>query len=347
MADRRRNHFIPRFLLARFASKRDGKKSWVWQVSREGEPQEISTRDAAVATDFYGGRETGIEDAFAEAEGHFARALLSIEGGAPIREHEDTVKQLIWTLAVRTRALRQQFAALAHGLADTLIETSRSSQDMMAQYMRSEFLSLMEKEFSTLPPEEQTAASAAISAPEAREEILEAIEGLMRSPLPQLFFDQFRDILQDQGMQRVAEGGQVKGLGRLLGDKKAPDSFSPSYWHLHRVDPHPLILGDSCAFAVRTDGRLGSLLPGNRNVKWETIYLPISPHTALVAARRKPTYLLGPEEINRASAGLSWSHIYSSVLNDAVRTMAAAIGSIAPILSEEEILDLASNSWKS
>lgn len=346
MADRRRNHFIPRFLLARFASRRDGKKSWVWQVSQEGDALEISTRDAAVATDFYGGAETGVEDAFAEAEGEFARALSRIEKGDSIEDHEGTLRQLIWTLAIRTRALRQQFAKLAHGLTDKIVETASSpqAQDMLAEYMRAEFPRIMEKELSKFPPEERAAVNAVFSAPEIREEMLQAMEGLMRSTFPKEIFGHIRDMVRDRGiLQEAAEKGQVEGLIRLLKDSKVPDSFSPSYWQVYKVAPHLMVLGDVCVVAVRADGTFGSLLQGVQ--EWETLYLPISPSAVLVAARRAPASLLDVEQINHASAGLSWSHLYSSKMSDWVRSLASTIGSIAPILSDQDISDLASESW--
>lgn len=87
MPDRRRNHFIPRFLLNRFASRRKDSKAWIWQISQDGSAVEISTRDAAVATDFYGGPETGVEDAFAEAETEFSRTLAAIERGGLACDH--------------------------------------------------------------------------------------------------------------------------------------------------------------------------------------------------------------------------------------------------------------------
>ena len=68
----KRNHYIPRLLLNRFASRAEGDKHWVWQSGQGGQSREISTRDAAVGSHFYGALDTGVEQALAKVESRFA-----------------------------------------------------------------------------------------------------------------------------------------------------------------------------------------------------------------------------------------------------------------------------------
>lgn len=120
----RRNHYVPRFLLKRFSSRSQGKKSWIWQVSHEDDPVEISTRDAAVTRDFYGGPSSGVEDAFATAETRFADVLAAIESGDSPQLHQKELREFIWTLVVRTRAFRQQFAQFSGDLLEKVLESA-------------------------------------------------------------------------------------------------------------------------------------------------------------------------------------------------------------------------------
>ena len=70
---RKRHHYIPRFLLARFASQRQEEKSWVWQISTD-RAIEISTKDAAVSKHFYG-QDSSIEDGLVPLETGYAATL--------------------------------------------------------------------------------------------------------------------------------------------------------------------------------------------------------------------------------------------------------------------------------
>lgn len=347
MADRKRNHFIPRFLLSRFASRRQGKKTWVWQISQDGNGIEISTRDAAVATDFYGGAETGVEDNFARAEYQYAQALTAIERGEEIENHRDSLRELVWTLAIRTRALRRQFTETVGNLTNQMVESvrSQSAQDALVEHFRVQLLEKFEEESSILTPELQAAAKHDFERSELHRNMLHALEDLMRSPLPHLVFGHMRDMMRTQGvLEKAVEDGQVQGLSRLLEDVRVPSSFSPAQWGLYEVEPsQALILGDACVVAVASEGKVCSLFQSNNT--WETLYLPIFPSRVLVAGRHSLGTLWQQEEINRASAELSSSHIYCSETTETTRSLASLIGKKAMFLSEEEISGLVEGSW--
>lgn len=51
MAGKKRSHYVPRFLLNRFASRSQNDTRLVWQFSKEKPPIEISTSSAAVSRD--------------------------------------------------------------------------------------------------------------------------------------------------------------------------------------------------------------------------------------------------------------------------------------------------------
>lgn len=126
MSASRRNHFIFRLLLGRFASRVVGEKSWIWQVSSNGAACQISTRDAAVSVDFYGGCETGLENALKKFEAEFHQALTAVESGANPHTYSDVLSRLIWTLSARTRALRSNFEKVGSQVLAVMCESAKS-----------------------------------------------------------------------------------------------------------------------------------------------------------------------------------------------------------------------------
>jgi hypothetical protein len=78
--------------------------------------------------------------------------------------------------------------------------------------------------------------------------------------------------------------------------------------------------------ATNTDGIYSSLIRLAQS--WATVYLPISPHSVLVAKRSELDRELGPSEVNRASACLSESHFYASGVSEEERILAPTIGSL-------------------
>src|SRR5437773_5887036 len=98
-----RNHYIPRLLLNRFASRTQGDTSWIWQLSSDGRAREISTRDAAVGSLFYGKPDSGVEEALARIESRFAPILERIDLGEQPSEFQEALRQFVYLLFIRTR----------------------------------------------------------------------------------------------------------------------------------------------------------------------------------------------------------------------------------------------------
>jgi len=129
---KKRNHYIPRVLLTRLASRRDGEKAWVWQLRPNEEPIEVSVRDVGVATYFYGKPETGVEDQLSEGETRMASILDSIEAGASPANYDRELRHWIHTLAVRTKHLRDAFANSTSDLLDEMTALADSDTAQQA-----------------------------------------------------------------------------------------------------------------------------------------------------------------------------------------------------------------------
>lgn len=95
-------------------------------------PIEISTRDAAVSDYFYGGPETGVEDAFANVEDRLSALPQSLDQGELPENLAEDLRLFIWTLAVRTRAVRDQLGGTANVLFDQMATTITPDQALPA-----------------------------------------------------------------------------------------------------------------------------------------------------------------------------------------------------------------------
>jgi hypothetical protein len=298
-----------------------------------------------VATDFYGGPATGVEDMFASAEARFSLALSSIDKGDSALNHAETLRELVWTLVVRTRALREQFTDTFDQFLDTAARSVMSSdaQDALARHMRANLDSVLENAISSLPPIEGVDTKSLFADPAFKDDLRRSAEDLVG--MVPVLFSQFLGGIRDQDLLvKTSEEGQIKGLKKLLESGKLPETFSPAYWEIYNVEPQRLILGDGCIVAIGEDGSVGSIL--GSGITWQSVYLPISASEVLVARQDVPGALLSPREINAASAALSSSYIYASQVDDSVLEMAREIGKGEVFLSKDQISEIVDGGWR-
>jgi Protein of unknown function (DUF4238) len=324
MGRARRNHYIPQFLLRRFASRTDGQKHLIWQLSRDGAVREISTRDAAVATDFYGDASNSIEPALAILEAGYGGALAAIDRGSI--PPNDVLRQFVWTTAARTRAIREQFVDMGEATLDRVFDylaNTEEGKNELFDYSRSRPLfsdALLRK----LPTKQQRQFSIR-QRMELERELRQRARGSL--DLPAIFAQIKEGLAKAGGFSPAAARGQLQVL---RGDVR--QWFQPSRWE---VQPgSALILGDCCVVAVDAEGNTGSLITIGRERR--RVLLPISPTQILVGYEAdEPSSPVDLDAINLASAELSDSVIYASRAGDRERGLAAQIGRRAALLPED------------
>lgn len=343
---RKRNHYIPRFFLNRFASRRKKSKHWIWQVGRDEHPREISTRDAAVSAYFYGGEETTVERSFASAEARFSDALRALDGGGSADHYADVLRELVWTLALRTLALRRQFAEAGSQLISTLVNSARSegARRSLGRAVRARFDAELERVLSNVEPQQQQIIRQHLEAPGARERLRDFVEQRAQSPEMQTLLDRFAGMIQrNDRLLSSARDGQIQGLARLLESGGVPESFTPSVWSIHSVKSARFILGDACVVAEMEGGEVGSIMRAGHS--WQAVYLPISSSAVLVGKRNRSYGALEVNEINEASAKLARSYIFSSRCETLEKELSGSIGTMK-ILTEDEMARLARRAWR-
>lgn len=346
--DRDRNHFISRFLLRRFASKVDAKrkKSWIWDIQKAGTAREISTRDAAVSSKFYGDRATGIEDAFAKEEEKFSKALRAIDAGAPLAEHASTLSRFVWSQAARTRALRQSVAETMDAVFSTFTSSLDSAAAMAAfkRMTKEELPRTIADEMSKLPLHSRRDA-------ECRLEAMGGTEGAVQLALARVDGVEFaafgvllNAMMKSEGfIDKAMERGHVRGLSKLLLEQRSDQQFRPDAWYLLEDPSGSIVLGDVGVFAVAQDGTTSLVMRVSNS--WREMYLPISPTKALVACEGTAQPSLSPEEINRASASFSLVSIYAARLTESERQLIPLIGTRARLGNAGDVQDIISGVW--
>ena len=309
----------------------------MWQVPHTGPPIEISTRDAAVTPYFYGTPESGIEDAFARVEARFGQTLTAIDAGEALQGHSEDLRQYVWTLAVRTRALRGQFMATTDRFLSEFAESANSqkARRALAQQLESAIDKQVKELFSKVPSLQNIVAQRLF-----RQLTVEQVKALDLAPL----FAEFVNVLrQPRLLGKAANCGHVRALAALFESASVPDSFNPSYWQVLSAPPGSFVLGDACVFAISEDESCGSLLRFAQT--WRELYLPISTSQVIIAKHDASPPLLGIDDINRTSYMLAFSHIYASRMTRDIQEFSALIGTAEPLFDHKEMQDVIEGSW--
>lgn len=348
MSTDRRNHFIPIVLLRRFASRTDGpKKAWIWQIGQETKAVEISLRDAAVGSYFYGKAETSLEGLFKQFETSLGVVLNDLDSGADPGTHGHVLRSFIYLQMLRTRALREQFADTSSLMLDKLMAaaTPERVRGAATKELDANFDQYVERELARLPKGQRDWILRQLNQPGVREAFKEAFfEQLEEIDVGPAWDVVLKTMRNEQMIPTAAAHGQIRGLTRLLGGEGVPDSFFPKRWHLvTRIDCE-FVLGDCCVIGRSTDGEIGS--PLRFAQKWSEIYLPISPDQVLVACNHQDDYQGADLDINAASASLSRSYVYSNCASEAHCRFSSRIGEACYLLPEEDVSELVENAWE-
>ena len=349
MSARKRNHFIPRVLLNRFATRKQGAKRWIWQFQRDSEPREISTRDVAVRSYFYGRRDTGVEDAFVPLESRAGTFLRSIDGGEPVESWSEVAREFVYTLGVRTDALRAQVAEAGDRLLDQLAASTETSDAKRAarSALHARLDTRLEAEIDNflgrVPEPFRALAAKRLQEPAVRAFVEAGVRKLADSvDLSAIYRAMLEAAKSEVDFYEAAEDGQITALQKLL-RSAVPSSFCPEHWGVVSLAPGTFVLGDCCVFATSEDGETGSLLRFVRSLR--EIYAPISDSRVLVAKRTPGPSALDADAINSASARLSSAFILAADDSLRVVELSETIGSGTAVLGGAEIANVARNSW--
>jgi hypothetical protein len=343
---KRRNHYIPRVLLRRFAFRETAKgQAYLWQLAKDGRVVQLETKNAGVESFFYGDPSTGIEDGLARVETEWSRLLGQLDQAGCVNNLPSDLWRFAWLLGIRTRAVREHWSGTARALLASMAATETKT---MVDGLNREFDRTIEQNWesvlSQLPGDKRDAVRNAVEAdPALKARLLEQVRAQVAKTMPDLF----RVVLGSVASKAVAGGagqGQIKGLSKLLSTDVAPvDALAPESWTVLSFPPQSVVLGDGVTFTVGPKGQVGSV--GRFKEDLEAVYVPISHERVLVGCRRG-TVPLDVEAINAASACLSSDVIFAARNSEIEQDLAARVGSVEPMLSDVERSEVLDDVWR-
>lgn len=333
MRTRKRHHIIPRFLLARFASSKTADKSFIWRVAKDARAAEISTKDAAVQSHFYGLEEEGLEGSLADAEGRWGSLLGRIDVGTPLEPLASELWGFLYLIGFRASPIRSAFTILAEQFIDHLSEKADGPEvrEGLSRNFDRIFADQLEVALARVPPQFHQLIR------DHRDLVHQiAKKDLESSDIGARMRDLLASMTQQQIIPKAAKRGHNKGISKLLDQGQGPEAMRPVAWQVLHDEHGSVILSDSPVVAVGgPENNTGA--PWKFGKDYRALYLPVSPRTVLVGIRDADTRLLSIPEINAASATLSETAFFCSKFGDGERALSQGIGSRWMPLSEDEV----------
>ena len=333
--------------LKQFASRSEANndKYFIWQFSKSLPPVEISTKDAAVGKNFYGDTEQ-LKSAFNVLETSASEALHRINSGEDLVHFYDVLRKFVWTQSLRTKAIKEQFHS---AISAVLVEFSGTAKESkLAERIRDrvirQFDELVTSDIARQPLSERIVLEEMMLVPEVRKLALDAALKKMASSDVQAVLTRLITTVGDSGfIGQLVTNGLNNGLLKLLEDSNPPEGFAPSQWYLINYHEHALILGDACTMSIDNSGNIGSLQKFGKD--WQSVFLPVAHDRLLVGTKDTEAHDIDPNLINWASAGLSQEQFFCSHNSKAFKNLQSAIGSIEPMISADEIQQIAEGAW--
>lgn len=341
---KKRNHYIPRVLLNRFASWSDKKrgKFKTWCYSKEWGTKELSTKDVALGTHFYG-KEGILEDRLSGIEGELGSILVKIDEGRPIREFEKFLSEYAWVQSLRTRSFRVRVTRTISDLMTRLADALDGEDSKTLLRMQGE--QLLKEEVSKLTPEQLALAQTKFGMPAADVASIFLTMMVESGHLSNFMQSGLRFLSQSTHLPEAMGDGLNKGISKMIeGEKLSPDNFRAS-WTVANFVENDLILGDSCIIAERSDA---TWQPVSDAVNWSVLYFPINPNRCLIGCREGaiPSATVDRDSLNHASATCSIQQFFSPVKEQRLLNLVSVIDSSTDVLSHMEKEEIAKSAWR-
>jgi hypothetical protein len=335
----KRQHFVPRFLQAGFASKKTADQVFTWVYRTDRPPFESNTLNVGVEREFYSiGTDTAADDAITDVEDSFSTLVISLRDRAPHVVTDARIPELISHLEFRTRHLRQSLVSatdyLLRGLAAFLTDTTSATSYLIRQ-LRSDPELMRKPLAASLGCSEDQAALLVEHMPRAMVEEMVA----QYSPM---IVDHVIGRLRGE-VQGIMKSSHVRALKSTVSPAARADRLRTLHYATVECTAGDLILGDSPAlFEVTGSRRFKTLLEGKDDLV--AVYLPLSPKLVLMGAANSFPSL--PEQLPEEIARSSFEYFISDRVSDDNRRRQTRIGETAALITEEELEEIMNSSFE-
>ena len=233
MAQKKRNHFVPKWLLRRFACLDSKDRDQIWLFRASGKPFRTHINNAGSGNYFYGDPGNGLEDMLAKIDDRDSGVLTTIEQATDLNPHADAICRMVRLLSIRTRSLREKFTDTAMDLFAML---EGSVDDPEAEpLMRAHLASIFEAEFEKAWDKQPAFVRMLMPKDNARALARIEMERMdLRSAMAQVF-----GMVKDKiPWDEAAERGHVNGLLKLLQQAESepvPDGWRRLSWRVVKI----------------------------------------------------------------------------------------------------------------
>ncbi len=338
----RRSHFIPRFLLAGFASRTPRGRPYAWVVRKGARPFETSIDNIGVEKDFYGeGVEDSLEHALNPMEDQFASVLRRIRGAESLDglDH-DLLWEMVAHLAIRSRHIRVGLRDLVTRLASEVRAAfmSAKGKDVVLRGMEANWEKEAEKFISEIAraggiaPDDPRMAQAREAFRVGKVPAIAAFRKADTTANLQQVFDRVRGGL-DPGA--LSARMQVEALTRWLAERSRWPRKAERTWRLVPQSAGTLILGDVVALGGGGPGSELAPLFSPRS-SGGNIYLPLSDGLLLVGSEAPEEAPIDIDWLNRRTARSSREFFVTSRLSVESERHAADLGNDCEFLTLDE-----------
>lgn len=297
------HHFVPRFLLNNFASRRSGPEYYVWQFRADG-VMENNTRNVGKQKYFHGNPDlNSLESDIATEEGRYADLVrrireLGVRDGDKLR-----VDEMIVHLMIRTKNLRDGFDQLGRQFWDAT-EQKLTATDKRT---RREHRNAVTKEARKVL--QQPALRQVLSSMPAwrRRMFLNLFRQSMATVDLSATFKELFSKAKEQLPERTSEAAtsaQLRVLARELPPAKRIEQLATFSWKTLHSPDGDLILGDVVTLGISRNksGFVHPVTTDDDN-PLEAVILPVAPDCAILGSVGDCE--ISVKEINIASAELS------------------------------------------
>jgi hypothetical protein len=346
----KRHHYIPQMLLKNFRSKTDewGKKHWLYQISKDGHVIETTTSNVALEKYFYG-KEDEVENLLTNIEGEADQILKSIIRGTDPNEFSKPLHRFLWLHSLRTRAAKLAILqAFSSAIGSFLASATKTNlAERITSRILYDFENIVTKELPLRPPSEQIVFEELMKTPGFTRIAQEALIGMViKENVVSIIQRLFASIGVSGIVEESMRVGHQAAIEKLVRNPQSPPSFHFENWQVQKFSEVGLVLGDICTFAIYDDGSIGSFAKfDEQNKRTKYVVMPIATDTLLIGSNQTEATHFSADDINIASASLSWDYVYCNSSEHHYLKLSDAIATVEPIIDESEIREIVRKSW--
>jgi hypothetical protein len=343
MAQKKRNHFVPKWLLRRFACADSKDRDQLWLFRASGKPFRTHINNAGSGNYFYGDPGNGLEDILAKIDDRDSSVLATIERTADLGPHAVAICRMVRLLSIRTRSLREKFTDTTTDLF-AMLEGSVDEPEA-EPLIRAHMASIFDAEFDKAWDKQPALVRMLMPKDKARAMARVEMDRMDLRPAMAQVFGMVRDKIP---WDEAAERGHVNGLLNLLQQAESepvPDGWRRLVWQVVRMPTRALVLGDCAAFAVR--GEAPAILAGADAGKEPAgLCMPIAPDALLVGIVPGQCFPSEAAAINHASVAHSFDSFFASEVRDAALALMERLGASRGVLPPEQMEEIRRSAWR-